>query len=242
MNIIKLNAISSTNEYLKKLIAVKTVPNYTTITAQFQTNGKGQMGKSWFSEKGKNLICSILVNIHDFNTRNQFYLNMAVSLATVSAIESKTMRSFLIKWPNDILSAHKKVAGILIENILFEDKIKHSIVGIGINLNQTEFVGIPDASSLKNITKKSFSQELILNEILKQLPYYINYVSRKDFISLKNMYLLKLYRFERPAMFTNFNTTFLGKIIDINSEGELVVQTEKSGTKSFGLKEIAFAK
>lgn len=242
MNIIKLNAISSTNEYLKKLIAVKTVPNYTTITAQFQTNGKGQMGKSWFSEKGKNLICSILINVSDFNTRNQFYLNMAVSLATVSAIENKTMRSFLIKWPNDILSAHKKVAGILIENILFEDKIKHSIVGIGINLNQTEFVGIPDASSLINITKKSFSQELILNEILKQLPYYINYVSRKDFVSLKNMYLLKLYRFERPAMFTNFNTTFLGKIIDINSEGELVIQTEKNGTKSFGLKEIAFAK
>lgn len=242
VNIIKLNAISSTNDYLKELATTKTIANYTAVMAQFQTSGRGQMGRTWHSDSGKNLITSILIKITSLKTCNQFYLNMAISLAITAAIELKTKKYFTIKWPNDIMSDNLKVAGILIENMIAEGTIKHSIAGIGINLNQTYFKGIPNASSLKNITGKNVSPQNLLKEILAQLPFYINYIENKEFEVIKNMYLLKLYKFQKPAMFKANSGVFLGKITDVTSEGKLVIQLENNSIKTFGLKEIKLAR
>lgn len=242
MNIIKLNATSSTNDYLKKISVEKCLENYTSVMAQYQTNGRGQMGSKWKSDSGKNLISSILVDIDGLIISEQFYLSMAVSLAIISAIERKAMRSFTIKWPNDILAVHHKIAGILIENVLQEDEIKYSVVGIGINLNQTYFPGLPNATSLKKCTGREITPEEMLKEILRQLPYYVAYIGDKNFEELRNMYLMKLYKFQRPTMFTSRGVVFIGKIVDVTSVGELVVQLENNQCKNFAMKEINFAK
>ncbi len=242
MNIIKLNAISSTNDYLKKLVAITEVCNYTSVIAQFQTNGRGQMGSKWVSESGKNLISSILIKDISLKTSNRFYLSMAVSLAVIAAIEQKTMRSFFIKWPNDILSSHKKIAGILIENTINEEEIKHSVVGIGINLNQMYFKNLPNASSIKKCVGKEILPQKMLEEILNQLPHYMKYIEGKNYRTLKKMYLLKLYRFNRPTMFTSQKKVFLGKIIDVTSEGKLVIELENGRYRKFEAKEVCLAK
>ncbi len=242
MNIIKLGAISSTNDYLRKLVATKEIKNYTSVIAQFQTNGKGQMGNGWVSEFGKNLITSILVSDVPLKISNRFYLSMAVSLAVISAIEQKTRQSFTIKWPNDILSSHKKIAGILIENTLKEEEIRHSIVGIGVNLNQMLFKNLPNASSVKKCTGKEIAPEDLLREILSQLPYYIKYLEEKEYDELQEIYLLKLYRFNRPTMFTSRGKMFLGKIVTVTPEGKLVIELENHQRKQFAVKEVAFAR
>ncbi|MBS9766363.1 MAG: biotin--[acetyl-CoA-carboxylase] ligase [Flavobacteriaceae bacterium] len=242
MNIIKLSAISSTNDYLKDLIAVKELDNYTAIITPFQTKGRGQMGSTWVSEFGKNLITSILIKDISLTTSNRFYLSMAVSLAVVSAIEQKTRQSFSIKWPNDILSARKKIAGILIENTINEGQIRHSIVGIGLNLNQMKFKNLPNASSVKKCTGKEITPKEMLKEILKQLPHYIKYIEEKNYETLQTMYLEKLYRFNRPTMFSSNGKIFLGKIITVSPQGKLVIELENHQQKKFTIKEVDFAK
>ena len=88
MNIIKLDAIDSTNEYLKQLISNKLHQNYTVVTTNFQTNGKGQMGSTWSSEAGKNLTMSILVQDVLNNSQDMFYFNMAVALSVQEVLKS----------------------------------------------------------------------------------------------------------------------------------------------------------
>ena len=118
MNIIKLNAIESTNLYLKKLAVEKAVESYTVVTARYQSAGRGQMGSAWLSEKGKNLTFSILIKFSKFEIEHQFYLSMAISLGLLAAIRVHIASPLFIKWPNDILADKDKLAGILIENII----------------------------------------------------------------------------------------------------------------------------
>ncbi len=118
MNIIKLDAIDSTNEYLKQLISNNLLPNFTVVTANFQSKGKGQMGSSWSSEAGKNLTMSILVFDILSDSQDMFYLNMAVALSVQEVLKNFNVPNVAIKWPNDIMSGKQKLGGILIENLL----------------------------------------------------------------------------------------------------------------------------
>ena len=139
MNIIKLNAIESTNLYLKKLAVEKELESYTVVSANYQSAGRGQMGANWHSEIGKNLTFSILIKFDTFEIERQFYLSMAVSLGLLAAIRFHIMSPLFVKWPNDILADKEKLAGILIENIVSGNAIKQTVIGIGLNVNQEQF-------------------------------------------------------------------------------------------------------
>ena len=136
MKLVKLDAIDSTNDYLKDLVRNQTIENFTVVTAENQTNGKGQMGAIWVSEKGKNLIMSILVKDFIFDAATVFNLNIVVSLAVISSLKSLNIPNLSIKWPNDIMSDEKKIGGILIENSFKSDFTINSIRlgGVGFNL------------------------------------------------------------------------------------------------------------
>jgi BirA family biotin operon repressor/biotin-[acetyl-CoA-carboxylase] ligase len=114
MSIIKLNAIDSTNDFLKVLSRNQSVDNFTTVVAQKQTNGKGQMGAVWQSEDGKNLIMSVLVKDVLQNVDEIFHLNIAVALSVIQVLEVFNIPNLSVKWPNDIMSDQKKICGILI--------------------------------------------------------------------------------------------------------------------------------
>src|SRR5690606_36825902 len=153
MTVIKLNATASTNDYLRNLCTVQSLENYTTVTTEIQTQGKGQRGNKWISEPHKNLIFSILIKDSLPKDSSVFDLNIAISTAIITALERFEIPKISVKWPNDILADGKKIAGILIENSFSGQHAFFSIVGIGLNVNQTDFDGFPKASSLKNITQ-----------------------------------------------------------------------------------------
>src|SRR3970282_291011 len=143
-----LDAIDSTNEFLKGLSNGQLLENFTVVTAENQTKGKGQMGSVWDSEVGKNLTMSVFIKDSLSDVNQIFKLNVGVVLAVVQALETFNIPNLMVKWPNDIMSYNFKIGGILIENSIKSDGTVHSIVGLGINVNQVNFENLPKASSL----------------------------------------------------------------------------------------------
>lgn len=243
MNIIKLNAIDSTNSYIKENAVKNNFESFTVVLAEMQTSGRGQLGTVWESEQGKNLTFSILIKFLDFKITQQFYLSMAVSLAVLAVLKKQFKVTFYIKWPNDILADKDKVAGILIENSIVGNFIKNSVIGIGLNVNQTNFSKkIEHVTSLKNISSVEIDKEKLLVDIVESIEYFVEFIYRKEFLKLKEMYMNTLYKYKIPAMFVDKNNTvFMGKIINISVEGQLVIELENEKTRKFNLKEIKFA-
>ena len=243
MNIIKLNAIDSTNSFLKELAQKSTLENFTAVVADQQTLGRGQLGTTWISEQGKNLTFSLLVSFYKFRIQDQFYLSMAVSLGLISAMRPYIGMSLKIKWPNDILAEKDKLAGVLIENVLKGTNIHHSIIGIGLNVNQLEFpTEIGNVTSLKKLTGINFNIDELLFKVVNSIKKHVNYIEMEDFDSLKKMYLAQLYKINTPSMFEDSKGVFfLGKIITVDENGRLVIELENEKTRNFNLKEIKFA-
>jgi len=243
MNIIKLNAIDSTNSYIKKLVNKTALESYTVVVAKQQTLGRGQIGTSWVSDSGKNLTFSILINFFNFEIKHQFYLSMAVSLGVLNAINKNVKIDMCVKWPNDILADKDKVAGILIENIIRGVGIRQSVIGIGLNVNQEKFPkSIGNATSLKNILGIDFNTDELLKNVITSIQYYVEYIENKKFEELKKLYIASLYKFQKPSMFEDImGTVFLGKIVDVTESGKLVIELENETTRKFSLKEIKFA-
>ena len=164
MQLIKLNATDSTNNYLKQLILERTLDDFSVVVANHQTNGRGQRGSSWLSEKDKNLTFSVLKRNISIVANQQFLLNILVSLSIVKSLEGFNIPKLAIKWPNDILSDHHKISGILIENLIKNKQIEYAIIGIGLNVNQVKFEGLSKVSSLKNIMPLPVDKDELLTK------------------------------------------------------------------------------
>ncbi|MDP3352535.1 MAG: biotin--[acetyl-CoA-carboxylase] ligase [Flavobacteriaceae bacterium] len=242
MNIIKLNAIDSTNEFLKRLKRETHIDDFTIVTADFQTKGKGQMGSVWKSESSKNVMVSILKKFYDLDISLQFNISLATSVAVYKTINLYIPDKLSIKWPNDILSDGFKIAGILIENTIVDSQISDTIIGIGINVNQEMFPKeIEKVTSLKLELNAEVDRDLLLKILLKNLEIELLKVTNKDFINLKEEYLNHLYKKGIPTMFEDSrNIKFLGLIKDVSDSGELIIELENEQMKSFNLKEIKF--
>ncbi|MBC7641740.1 MAG: biotin--[acetyl-CoA-carboxylase] ligase [Flavobacterium sp.] len=238
MNIIKLDATDSTNDFLKKLAANVATPNFTVVSAQMQTKGKGQQGSRWFSETGKNLIVSVLVKDVLSDINKIFDLNLAVTLSIYAVLSKLNIPNLSIKWPNDILSGNQKIAGILIENIIKSDQSVISIIGFGLNVNQTNFDNLPKASSLKNICNLEFDKNIILNEIVTILKENIDLIKFSKQNSLWELYQKLIFKKGVLMPFKNNNQIFMGIIQEISQNGKLKLLLENDVVKEFGIKEL----
>ncbi|WP_310555527.1 biotin--[acetyl-CoA-carboxylase] ligase [Flavobacterium sp.] len=236
MKLIKLDAIDSTNDFLKGLSQNQSLENFTVVTAKTQTKGKGQMGSIWETESGKNLIISILIKESILNINELFHLNVIVTVSIIQVLNTLKIPYLQIKWPNDIMSDTKKIAGILIENSIKENEKIDSVIGIGLNINQTNFEKLPKASSLKNITNKEFDVEEIIEKIVLKIEENI----KKNTISFFwEEYHRFLFKKGIPTLFENPNKErFMGIIERVNPDGRLEVSLEDDSVKSFGIKEI----
>ena len=238
MRIIKLNAIDSTNSFLKEMIYNEVVEDYTVVVAQHQTQGRGQMGTSWESETGKNLMFSLFKDLSVHVVEFPFYISMAISLAILKALQQLHIPDLRIKWPNDILSADKKICGILIENVI-KDRLNSTIIGIGVNVNQTEFENLPQASSLKNITGIHYNLDEVLHYIMKHTRYYSQLLQDGEYDVVKNEYEAYLFRKDKPSTFKDSDGgLFLGFIKGVTKYGKLMVLLEDQIVKKYDLKEI----
>ena len=238
MRLIKLDAIDSTNDFLKQLFKESAVDDYTIVMVNEQTKGRGQMGEKWLSEPGKNLTMSVLVKDVQLKTQNIYDFNIAVALAVLKVLKNIQIPDVSIKWPNDIMADSKKVAGILIENILKADGSFTAIVGIGLNLNQTNFENLPKASSLKCITGKTYEQEemaLLLKHSLEANRLTLD----EDADLLWSAYHENLYKKEYPSPFEDKNgNRFMGIIKKVTRDGKLEVLLDDHSLIHFEVKEV----
>ena len=238
MKLIKLDAIDSTNEFLKGLSSHQSVENFTVVTAENQTKGKGQMGSVWDSEPSKNLIMSVLVSDFVADISKIFDINIVVSVSIIQVLEKLKIPELSIKWPNDIMSYNKKIGGILIENSIKSDGSIESIIGLGLNVNQTNFIDLPKATSLSLVCEVEFDRELLLQLIVDTFKQKIVYWKENE-IQFWKEYTYLLFKKGIPMPFADENEShFMGIIQGVSDIGKLQVLLEDDSVAEFDIKEI----
>lgn len=239
MRSIKVLATESTNLFLRDMYRDNPALENCYVSAEHQTKGKGQMGATWTAEVGKNLTFSVLLNDIKLPLNEQFKLSALTAMAVFSALRELGIPKLAIKWPNDILADTQKVCGILIENILSGNKIGSTIIGIGLNVNQTEFDGLRQASSLKNLSGKTYDREHVLDKIVAEIEQKIYAMKDRSIQHILEEYRQFLFRFEKPSTFEFPNGSQEPGIIQgVTVEGYLKVLFEDEQLRKFDIKEI----
>ena len=239
MRIIKVNATNSTNEFARELYRGNTSFEPVCVVAHEQTKGRGQRGSGWQSNAGENLTFSVLYPKIRVNVNHQFLMSATVSLAIIKVLKKFNVPGLKVKWPNDIMSARYKISGILIENILKNNEIAASVIGVGLNVNQTDFPGLPQASSLKLATGNNFNLDELLKRITDEFEEKITEITAKAETSILEEYAKNLFRKDQVSTFQLPDATFLTGIIrGVTTSGRLNIEIEDSIFKTFDLKEI----
>ena len=238
MRIIKLNAIDSTNLFLRSLSIDTNVEDFTVVVAKHQTKGRGQMGTVWSSQDAKNLTFSVFKRFDNLKLDQHFVISMVASLAVINTLKKLNLPKLSVKWPNDILSANKKICGILIENVIKQNNVAATVVGIGLNVNQVNFSNLPQASSLLNVTGIPYDLDELLQSILKELETLFDLVESNHFKTIKTTYESYLFRKDKPSTFKNEEGLFSGFIKGVSNDGLLEVLLEDNVLKTFDLKTI----
>jgi len=242
-NLIKLSAVDSTNNYLKKLTSnSEPLPEGTVIMAEDQFAGRGQRDSVWYAEPGKNLTFSLLLRPSFIPVEKQFVLNMLISVALNDVLLKYLPRGLSVKWPNDIYVDDKKIGGVLIENIIVGSNIKQSIIGIGLNINQSVFGDDLKSKtiSISQILQQDVNLMVLLNEICTQIEQQYLKLKAGKGNTLQDLYVNKLYRLNKLAKFSHNGEVFDGKIEGISNAGLLRIKPSNGEVVEFGFKEVAF--
>jgi BirA family biotin operon repressor/biotin-[acetyl-CoA-carboxylase] ligase len=228
----------STNDIAMQLIKKADTQEGIIVLTDHQTKGRGQRGNQWISEKGSNLIMSVILKPKFLKAQDQFALNILASLSVKEAINHFIPEvNVKVKWPNDVLINDKKSTGILIENSIQGNSISHSVIGIGVNVNQ-EKMDFEKATSMLLQSGEKFDIDSFLEVLVIRMEQ--NYLQLKNgaFHQLKSKYLQHLfgYRVER-----NYRSEYLfkGQIEDVDDNGRLIIRTSNT-LKSFDFKEVEF--
>jgi BirA family transcriptional regulator, biotin operon repressor / biotin---[acetyl-CoA-carboxylase] ligase len=231
----------STNLHASDLLSARKIVSPHVISTEFQRKGKGQGLNKWESQAGMNLLMSVVVFPANIIASEQFYLSKIASIAVRELLSGITKSNEpKIKWPNDILYGKEKISGILIENVLAGDIIKNSIIGIGINVNQTEFESFsPRAVSLKMITGNEIQVLSLREELVKIFDYWFGMMESRDFGLIDRTYMGYLYGLFELRKFRSGDTTFIARITEVEADGKLVLQTEDNKKFKFLNKEVS---
>ncbi len=239
MLIIKVGATDSTNLHLKRTMAETELQDFTVLTADEQHKGRGQAGRQWISEPGKNLTFSVLKYFEKQEASQGFLISKAVSLALVEAFRGLGIPGLSVKWPNDIMSGSKKICGILIENTLKGSRLAHSVIGIGINVNQSDFQGLPHASSLSLTTGIVYDLDSVLDLVLQSLEKNLVNIDRHQARKIHEVYDHMLFARDKKADFRIGGEVVSGIIRGVSREGKLILDRDGQ-RETYALKEIAF--
>jgi len=236
-NVIKLDAIASTNEYAQKLlINHDKIAEGTVIWAADQQLGRGQRGNSWESQPGKNLTFSVILYPKFLKVEEQIMISKSVSLGICDFVNSllpanMTEKEYVkIKWPNDIYVSDKKICGILIENSINSNQIASSIVGIGLNINQVQFsTELPNPTSLKLETGNDHNLEQCLSDLCSHIENRYLKTRLGNTEEINSHYLENLYKFGEWYNYIIGNKQVTAKINGVSKSGKLVLEKEGGG-------------
>jgi len=238
--IVRLHTIDSTNNYANGQIREFDVPEGTVFLAYEQIAGRGQMKNLWESEPGQNLTFSLVLYPDFIEIRRQFMLSKVVTLGIYSAL-NKYVDGLKIKWPNDIYVGNRKLGGILIENSIMYGLLKSSVIGVGLNVNQTEFrSNAPNPVSLKMLTNQHFDSDSVLTEILSGVNYYYHLLSEGAYDEIDEQFTAVLFRLNERHMFRSEDNIFEGEIIGVNEIGQLQIRETDGEVREFHFKEVEF--
>ncbi|OAB76196.1 biotin--[acetyl-CoA-carboxylase] ligase [Cochleicola gelatinilyticus] len=239
MKIIKLNAIDSTNTYLKNLSRETRPEDGLVVVANAQTNGRGQVGASWQSKEGESLTFSVFKSFNSLPISAHATVLFTTAIAIKEALEQLNISNIEIKWPNDILAGGKKCCGVLIENQLQQDTIATAIVGVGLNVNETEFDELPQATSLHLASGCIFNLDDVLQHVSKILLKHLSEIERFSSEEIKTKYEASLFKKGVVSTFETPNgNQFSGIIRGVKDNGELIVEKEQDVIKTFEVKQI----
>jgi BirA family transcriptional regulator, biotin operon repressor / biotin---[acetyl-CoA-carboxylase] ligase len=232
---IQLNQVDSTNNYAMGQVQAHLAEHGATYFTWHQTVGRGQRGKTWKTAAGQNLTMSIVVEPWCLGIAKQFYLSMAVALACADLINRIAVSDTTIKWPNDIYWKDRKAGGILIENILQGNEWKYSIIGVGLNINETNFdPELTNAVSLKQITGKQFDLLKIATELCGLLQYRWDQLVQQQFSSVLDEYNQWLFRRGEIVRLQMGSAVLEARVISVQETGELMIDTGTITAVPFG--------
>jgi len=166
-NIIFFQTLDSTNDFLKR--EFENLSNHTVVVAEYQTHGRGQFERVWESNAKENLLCSILIRDDHFVVRKM--MNPLIVSALIASLNEYGIEA-TYKAPNDIYVGEDKIAGVLIETKYENTTMIYTIVGIGLNVNQTDFQ-TPNATSIKKVTGKVHRIQSVLEKMLTHISNYL---------------------------------------------------------------------
>ena len=239
--IIEIEDTDSTNSYAARLLHAEVPEDGTVIMAHYQKSGRGQRSTVWESEAGKNLLVSYIVYPNFLSPPSQFLLNQAITLGVYDFIISQTSQPVAIKWPNDILAGHSKIAGILVENSIRNNRIIHSICGIGINVNQEKFAtyNLP-ATSLSLLENKTFDLRLCLDKLSNCIDKWYSALQVGNDLKIRKAYSEALFLSGTEAVFESKGIRFTGVITGVLDDGRLEIRKGDGITSLFMNKEVRF--
>lgn len=240
--ILKFDQLDSTNETANELVNKKEVKEGTVILSEFQRQGKGQQGNYWESEAGKNLTISIILYPAFLPPEKQFMLTKVVSLAVQEFIQLIIPEADVkIKWPNDIYVRNRKVAGILINNAIQGNKLTYTVVGIGVNINQTQFMSnAPNPVSFYQISGIHHDMEYCQEVLYKTLNKWYATLKNQNFKLIDTNYINSLYQFGVFKKYVILKKNINAKIVGVSSYGKLLLENIHQKTFECDLKEVEF--
>ncbi len=237
--------LASTNVYAHNLLTANTPPkDGTVIFTDYQADGIGQLGSSWYTEAHKAVTMSVILFPSFLSPLKHFYLTIAVSLAVhrISIYYAENLNP-TIKWPNDILLDRRKLCGILLKTSIKKRHFSSLVIGIGLNI--FPFDVIPDTpydiAFLDEGEKKLPPLDLLVLQLCNELNYYYNKLKAEKYAELLDEYYINMFRFNKLSSFYDRNTgqTFKGTINGINHRGDLLIKTNQ-GQKAYAVKSIKY--
>ena len=231
-----LPSCHSTNEIAANML-MQGLDEGSVIITDNQTSGKGQRGNLWESDPYLNLTFSLILKPTFLALQNQFQLTQVISISLASVIQSLISKSVKIKWPNDIYVGDQKIAGILIQNNVKGKELEHSIIGLGINVNQVDFL-TPRAVSLKAISDKTFDLNNLLSDLIFSISENYHVLQKEGHLEIKKEYHKILYGLDEIRDFED-KALFTGKIIGTDPIGRLLIETS-TGVKCYQNQEVKF--
>jgi len=243
MEVIHLKETNSTNSYIHQLLTEKKEPEEGTLVwTGFQTAGRGQNQNKWESERDANLTFSLLLSPNFIPATEQFLLSQVAALGVVDFLSSFCgLTDLSIKWSNDIYWRDKKICGMLIENLLSGYSISHTILGIGINVNQTVFKdGAPNPVSVKQINGKSYDLNLAIIAVREAILSRYMQLLRDEKEQIRKDYFNCLYRGKGYFNYKDQSGKFSARIKDIRDNGLLVLETTNGEERVYAFKEVSF--
>lgn len=237
---VELQSVDSTNNYARNLLHEGLAQHGMAIYAHEQLAGKGQRGRKWSSDKGSNVILSLIVNPQSLVLSQQFQLSVCVALSVHELFMKFAGADTKIKWPNDLYWQDRKAGGILIESVVGSRELSisswdWSIIGVGININQTAFPSyLPNPVSLKQITGKNFDAVVLAKELCMIMNQKFDELMNSGFENLYAQYLTHLYKINTTVKLRKDNRVFEAVIKGVNRAGQLVVYHSIEEEFNFG--------